>query len=288
MRKLSKKFLKALSEGELKNLLDYIRNDKELDIQIRNNYINIYYKGGNILKINSPKSFDFDKMYFNDYHKLNSTKAKNNPELMRKYKEQQEELLSLVPSNPEEYFEQAKKVMDKWDNALKDVIRHDERKEQHLIACKNRNSKEYAVLDIEYSVSRKSKFSYNGELDKVVPRFDIIAIHDSKLVVIELKKGLGAINGDSGIEQHKDCFEHTIGRDNELRFVKEMQELLEQKQELGLLESLKINNEKPIFVFAFADKKEESEFDQFKKICNQKGYIWDLIYVNSNHQFEKR
>ena len=72
-----------------------------------------------------------------------------------------EELLSLVPSNPKEYFEQAKKVMDKWDNALKDVIRHDERKEQHLIACKNRNSKEYAVLDIEYSVSRKSKFSYN-------------------------------------------------------------------------------------------------------------------------------
>lgn len=288
MRKLSKKFLKALSEGELKNLLDYIRNDKELDIQIRNNYINIYYKGGNILKINSPKSFYIDEMYFNDYNKQNSTDAKKNTELVNEYKKQQKELLSLITSNPKKYFEQAKEVMDKWDEALKDVVKHKEKKEQQMITLANKCNTEYVVLDIEYSVSRKSDFSYNFDSEKAVPRFDIIAIHNSRLLVIELKKGLGAINGKSGIKQHIKCFDNTIGKDDKLNFVKEMQELLEQKKKLGLLDkSLKIiDNEKPTFVFAFADKEGENEFKQFEEKCHQKGYEGKFIYVNSEHQLE--
>jgi len=62
MRQLSEVFVNKL-KGEWKPLLDYILSDSELDMQIRDNYINVYYKGGNILKIN-PTNFNFDEFYF--------------------------------------------------------------------------------------------------------------------------------------------------------------------------------------------------------------------------------
>jgi hypothetical protein len=75
------------------------------------------------------------------------------------------------------------------------------------------------------------------------------------LKVIELKKGLGAVAGTSGVKEHIDCFTYTIAKDDSRLFNKEMQILLEQKQRLKLLDqSLSINNNRPSFAFAFADE----------------------------------
>ena len=152
MRQLREHFLNELISGRLASLLEYIKGDAELDIQIRDNYINVYYKGGNILKINSPKSFYIDKMYFNDYRTISSTEAKKSFDLIHEYKEQQKSLKSLLPHNPQEYFKQAKKAMDKWDVALKDVVQHNEKKEQQAIAIANMADTDYVVLDLEYAV----------------------------------------------------------------------------------------------------------------------------------------
>ena len=285
MRQLREHFLNELISGRLASLLEYIKGDAELDIQIRKNYINVYYKGGNILKINSPKSFYFDKMYFNDYRTISSTEAKKSFDLIHEYKEQQKSLKSLLPHNPQEYFKQAKKAMDKWDVALKDVVQHNEKKEQQAIAIANRADTDYVVLDLEYAVSKQSKFKYNGEDDKKVPRFDIIAIRNGRLFVIELKKGLGATPGKSGIKSHMECYNHTIGRDDEHFFVKEMQALLKQKQELGLLDkTLTIEDTKPEFIFAFADKKDKDDFEEFAERCFNVGYKGNFIYIGNNHK----
>ena len=58
------KFLKSLENGLLRNITDYVKEHNDLDLQIRDNYINIYYKGGNILRIKSPNTFEFDEFYF--------------------------------------------------------------------------------------------------------------------------------------------------------------------------------------------------------------------------------
>ncbi len=302
MRKLSDSFMKRL-QGEWKPLLEYILSDSELDLQIRDNYINVYYQGGNILKIN-PRSFYFDEFYFyKDCNKERKThlqeKAKKGDvnakqiidDLVKERDDLKENLKSpLNHSKVECYFSKAKAKMKKWEETLNATINisHKEKQEQQQIAIANRNDTDYVVLDLEYAVSRRSKFAYDGKLNKKVPRFDIIAIHNGQLVVIELKKGMDATGGLSGIKPHIDCFNHTIGRDVNNLFTQEMKDLLKQKQDLGILDnSLKINDTKPKFIFAFADKKEEDKFIEFSSCCFKEGHKDDLIYLNSSHKLNK-
>lgn len=302
MRILSEAFVNKL-KGEWKPLLDYILSDSDLDLQIRDNYINVYYKGGNILKIN-PRSFEFDKFYFytdcnmeRKTHLLKKAedgddKAKHIIDDLDKKRDNLMRNLSypLNHLKVECYFSQAKSIMEKWEETLNDTLKisHKEKQEQQQIAIANRNDTDYVVLDLEYAVSRRSEFAYNGEKGKKVPRFDIIAIHNGQLVVIELKKGMDATDGLSGVGSHIDCFNHTIGRDEKGIFIEEMKGLLKQKQDLGILDkSLKINSAKPQFIFAFADKNKEDKFIEFSSYCFEEGYKDDLIYLNSSHKLNK-
>lgn len=302
MRILSEAFVNKL-KGEWKPLLDYILSDSDLDLQIRDNYINVYYKGGNILKIN-PRSFEFDKFYFytdcnmeRKTHLLKKAedgddKAKRIIDKLVNLRDGLIENLSSTLNHlkVECYFSQAKSIMEKWEETLNDTLKisHKEKQEQQKIAITNRKDTDYIVLDLEYAVSRNSKFSYNGKLDKKVPRFDIIAIHNGQLVVIELKKGMDATGGTSGVRPHIDCFNHTIGRDENGLFIQEMKDLLKQKQTLGILDkSLNINDAKPKFVFAFADKDGEDKFIEFSRYCFNNDYKDELIYLNNSHKLNK-
>ena len=51
MRKLESDFLNAFTEGHLQKLAQRVREDKDLDLQIRENYISLYYKGHSLLKL---------------------------------------------------------------------------------------------------------------------------------------------------------------------------------------------------------------------------------------------
>jgi hypothetical protein len=53
MRGLSNKFINDLKIGILNPFLIAVMDDDKLNLEIRNNYINIYYRGGNLLRIAS-------------------------------------------------------------------------------------------------------------------------------------------------------------------------------------------------------------------------------------------
>src|SRR5688500_11431446 len=51
MRELSKTFLKCLKSGFLSQITECVKRDHDLNLEIRDSYINIYFKGNSLLKL---------------------------------------------------------------------------------------------------------------------------------------------------------------------------------------------------------------------------------------------
>lgn len=269
-----KKFLKSLTIGNLKKMFDFVNQynlskeniDKEryLDVQIRSNYMNIYYSGGRIVKVNSENSIEFDEKYF----KLKTTKLPLNEIELKQRKTFL--IAEFKEHDYKSYFAKAISVMDEWFKENPNP----ERKEQHLIAISNRNydDSDYIVIDIEYQVSTLSDFVCDyipkGKNNPKKPKFDIIAINrEGQTCVIELKKGADALSGSSGLKEHWDCYKSSIKR-NWKPFIEEIKRVLSQKQELDLLnKKLIIKDIEPEFMFAYAyvDKPTKEEQDRLFK-----------------------
>ena len=302
-RKISnEKFRKNLTEGEYKAIIDYAsQRENELDVQIRDNYLNIYYQGGNLLRVH-PRCLYFDEFYFHrgakDMRKTHLIdKCKKGDEVCiarwEDYKNRRKEMLDILNEKRDmaTYCKEMKRIMKEWEADLHTIgISHDEKNAQQQISMNNRGATDYTVVDLEYAVSRTSSFYYDGKSIKKVPRFDIIAVDKSgQLYVIELKTGLKAIDGNSGISALMDCFEHSIGRDSDNDFINEMDQLLRQKQELKLIEdNARIDTtKKPQFIFAFSDEPGKNQYEEFVEACKERGYQGKVIYVGNDYQLKK-
>lgn len=258
----SPKIKDKLNNGLLKAVKEFDKAGRKLSLQIRDNYCNIYYRGGNILRVR-PVINEFDRFYFH----INDTRPKKEVEKDKKiYVNERDELLNFCKNGSyNQFFKKASDQMDKWfENHPKD-----EREEQHnLIIANSTNDSEYYILDIEYAVSAKSKFkseNYNA------PRFDIVAIDKSgQLWIFELKKGQGAIKGGSSdCKSHLDKFNDTLGGAEWKSFADEMEVLLKNKLELHIIDNINrcIKNEKPKFAFLYKERGNYS-LDNLKAYIN--------------------
>lgn len=284
--------------------------DEKLDVHLRGNEVHVYYKGGRILKI-TPRKKNFDPNYFylqKEHQNIPRTwmefMANDEQAKLSKRKIEKEQCLSvaeakkifmdlkaksdelIVIETPEVYFKEARKVMDKWSQALLEEsnVKHEERLLQQKISICNRKGEEsdFIVIDIEFSVTDDESVSYHSKKYSH-PRFDIIAVQPGKnyrLAVIELKKGIGStgLQGDgsfnkdtkSGVQDHIEKFRDTLGSDKGYReFVQEMEGVLSTKVEFGILpkelKEVKIPVEKPDFYLAYAGP----EMDRFKTACSE-------------------
>ena len=244
-RKLSEKFEKDLLDGCLKELLDYVKSDNSLDLEIREGYINIYYRGGNILMVkeksgnkNCNYSFFFDKNYFRKETKLSFDHQK-----------------CLDDKDWFMFFPLAKRAMDFFFTWKK----KEEREVQQLTVRDNNYSTvaagtDYFVVDIEYS--------------REGARFDVVAVewisegikrrllgaYKPKLVVFELKYGDGALSGSAGIEKHLADFSTFLSDEEAVKeFKQEMLDAFSQKRRLGLIPPLSEGKNKNAVV-EFADE----------------------------------
>ena len=187
-RKISnEKFWKNLTEGEYKEIIDFAsQRENELDVQIRDNYLNIYYQGGNLLRVH-PRSLYFDEFYFHrgatdirKTHLIKSDKTEDK-EQVAFYQRKRDEMFSILRNKGmAAYSAKMKEIMKEWDADLHTIgISHDEKKAQQQISMNNRGATDYTVVDLEYAVSTTSNFKYNGDSTKRVARFDSIAVDKS-------------------------------------------------------------------------------------------------------------
>ncbi len=212
--------------GSLKEILDLVKADHTLEFNIRDNYVNIYYRGGNILRITEKGQHTYEFWFNHNYQKsrppieiVNLQTHLQNKDWLR-------------------FFPFAKQAMDFYFADKQS----EEREFAQLVVRDNNysgvsNGTDYFIIDYEYD-------NHNGA------QFDLVAVewpsdaqhrkmphkHKPKLVVIEMKYGDGALKGTAGMVKHVKDFVAFLDSDGQvISFKQEMADLFKQKRELGLV-----------------------------------------------------
>lgn len=239
MRKINDKFINDLKEGCLSFFLAQVKNRKqELCFEIRNGYINIYYKGGNLLRITQKKKgyrFYFDAKYClnkgddSNYNLLNSLNFNSVEDYI-------------------EHFETMMAEMDSWLNKHPKA----EREFQHRLLINNPQ-----IIDIEYATPKSKTTGV-----KLNMRLDMLMVEDDKLVIVENKFGTGAITGNAGVRKHYEDICNLLNTSDVYdELVQSVENIAKAKYDLGLIEtSIKpVDKTKTEILFLFADFNENSE-----------------------------
>lgn len=288
-------------DGKLGGLIEMVKKDDELVLQIREDYFNVYYKGGNMLKVSSENSFQFDYNYYKCEIDLDTQEQRN-----KRIDKRRSVLESLKKTRDYKTFiAEMKKLMDEywiWLYNEKHRSLH-EKDTQHALCISNTESTDYTIIDLEFQVSTRKDCIYHYEPSSIPrhpgvdvyeksPRFDIIAVRniDHRLCVIELKNGLDALTGKSGIGDHADSFEGSIGKNPlaEFAFTKEMKKLVSDKKHLELLsDDFYIDEKLPIefiYAYAFNSKDENGKEAERKSFIREQEKVccmnYKVIYLN--------
>jgi len=237
-RAISEDFMKDLKEGGiLSEIAKKVRNDDTLMLALRGTYINIYYRGGNILRLteqSKPKKYlaKFD----NNYVKDGSPELPFLPEAIST----EEDCRTWVKAIPH-----LKEIMDFY---FANCTNKAEREFQQLVAWENNrsalaNETEYFITDIEFATD------FDGADGKKRARIDMLGLkwlsNDRKKgtkctpVLIEMKYGNGAYNGSSGINDHLDAMTAIIGDSDACTKLSQM--IVDQFRQLGELGLLRLN-----------------------------------------------
>jgi hypothetical protein len=239
-RGLSAVFKKQLDDGALLNpLLCRVRRDTALDLEIRENYLNVYYRGGSMLRVTpvarSPGKYKF---FFNtNYASKAVVKKLNLPGSMVDSIAAVESWLDFVPN--------LKDTMDLWFG------KHakDERALQQMVVWENNDSPwaggtDYFIVDVEYDDRHGARF------DMVALRWESTASarklqkgYQPRLAIIEMKAGDGALKGGSGLQEHLNQYLKLVGDEKRLKaFKREMVDVFRQKRDLKLIKGLLKNS----------------------------------------------
>ena len=268
---------KFLSELKIYNwIVDYAHSHQSgLDIKVRGNYLNVYYNGGNLMKLEGKDKIFFSEYYFylpqkgglasSDIQRLiksndNIDKSgflrnkkrqelaklrKNACEIHERLKSERDALVNqLKYSNTFDevvsYIEKMKRQMDKWKGRKGNA--KNERSIQQYISLYNQSFDEgtdYIVLDVEYALPYNAvyfnKESYGSSCH---PRLDIIAVDKSgQIYVMELKYGLKSVGGKSSISDHLKDFNNTVGHPDKWKaFVEDVKVLFDYQKGHGLID----------------------------------------------------
>jgi hypothetical protein len=285
MRELSQSFMHNLidPQGILHPILTRVKSDQTLMFAIRDGFINIYYRGGSILKISEPKTKSGNyQTSFDDRYNRSGIKTPNLPKILQ----EQDDVRQWMNG-----FPQLKLFMDDFYSK----VNKPEREFQQLVARENNNSSisnasEYFISDIEVSESITGA------------RFDMLAIRwlatqrrsgeNCKLALIEMKYGDGALSGNAGMLKHlQDIDALIVNKEKYSKLVEVIAHQFEQLDQLGLLNFNKGKkytkvmlhpNDKPEVIFILANHNPRAT--ELKSILNSP----EIVAYSESKDFDLR
>lgn len=254
MRELSETFMHDLlnPEGILHPILLRTKRDQTLMLAIRDGFINIYYRGGSILRVTETNK-GFYRAFFDERYNKSGDVIPNIPTALKK----RDDSKIWVDS-----FPNLKVLMDDFLS----TFGKSEREFQQLVARENNfssisNESEYFISDIEVTESDPGA------------RFDMIAIRwqatkrksgdNCRVAFIEMKYGDSAVGGKAGMLKHLKDIDALIT--NEKRYgilMHVIENQFNQLDQLGLLNfnkgksfaKVKLDpNQKPEMIFILAN-----------------------------------
>lgn len=261
-RKVNSKLITRLIEGDLQKLLEFLKGETDklrLEVRTKGKCI-IYYKKCKILEL-GLNSYHIDKQYFTNNNEPSNIKDE-------------------IINNPNKYFEKTTKIIDNW------LIEHpkNEFDSQQNIAKYNQDvNDKYLIIDMEYAFEQHEILEKEREKKASI---DLLGIERAtgKIILFEVKTGLGAITGSSGIDEHINDFEKYLNGKHKDLFRKNLRQDVENiigdKIQLGLIEDdnilNKISQEVPELIFVFHPKSND-DIASFKTELNNRK---ELIIVS--------
>lgn len=145
MRKLSETFLNCLKSDFLSEITEFVKRDHDLNLEIRDSYINIYYKGNSLLKLVEAGSL-----------------LRYKAEIHKKFLEGVKISLDFTESTVPQFVKNIPLIKE-------NIIKHGKRSleleyEQMIIRANNferRNNTEYFIVDRQYAV-KEGRFDLSG------------------------------------------------------------------------------------------------------------------------------
>jgi len=251
LHKLSDNFLRCLKTGFLSPITESVINDPDLVLDIRDGYINIYFKGHSLLKLNDATSTTY--------------KA----EIHEKFLKGIELDLNFTKGNVSQFVKAIPLLKQNIANHGKRSIEIEY--EQMIIRANNdeqRNNSEYFIVDRQYSV-KEGRFDLTGIFwdNKHHKKYQEVPV-----CLIENKFALNSDIKDvhKQLQKYYDAVKPKAGS-----IAEEMQTLFRQKLELGLYKQ-PANRVAAMKTLAFSREIEKFQFIVVFVDYNHKSSLLDL------------
>lgn len=211
MRRLKESFIYDLKKGFLEGLTTAVRQDIDLDLQIRDNYLNIYYKGNSLLKL--------DEVDRHRYRVTVHPKFSGGMDFLELVDDVSVGFfVSRIPYIKENILHYGKSSLE---------IEY----EQMIIRANNyepRNNSEYFIVDRQYVAGKIGRFDLTGVYWPRANR------HKGQLVSPCLMEVKFALNRDiQYVHEQLERYYNAI-REDSAAIAEEIEIIFKQKLELGL------------------------------------------------------
>lgn len=274
MRSITDEHLQAYLEGGcLQKLFNVIKEDPELSFEIRvKNEVMIYYHKDRILTIRFCKGKPSIEILSEKYYKKDTPPSVSFDDLMETLRDT--DLLR-------KYFKEAKQLIGSYKADLEFEV-------QQNIASGNRSfNNRFVVVDMEWQLPQ-SDIKKEERISKT--RFDLVVVDTKKndmgendIYLGELKVGMGATGGKSGIEDHVIKTNKIINNAKACAALRDdVESIIRQKAKLGLFEGdhtgLNLSDTpRMMLILAYRGNEEKNALEGQEKIAKDKARELNMV-----------